>query len=38
MRTDQYRFADPYYVQQLLGVYYGKAEGPLTPDQQRPRC
>lgn len=35
MRTDQYRFADPYYVQQLLGVYYGATEGPLTPDQQK---
>ena len=35
MRTDQYRFADPNYVRQLLGVYYGGDEGPLTPDQQK---
>ncbi len=35
MRTDQYRFMDPRYVEQLLTTYYGEAMGPLSPDQQR---
>ena len=35
MRTDQYRFADPVYVRQLLAVYFGVEEGPLTAAQEK---